>query len=38
MKAGGFKDEDLKNLLQDIKDINGVRNFKLTKSLEKATV
>ena len=38
MKAGGFKDKDLEKLLQDIKDINGVRNFKLTKAIEKSSV
>jgi hypothetical protein len=36
--SGGFKDEDLKQLLRDIRAIKGVRNFKLTQSIEKKTV
>lgn len=34
----GFKDEDLQQLLVSIRDIQGVRNFKLTKAVEKKTV
>jgi len=34
----GFKDEDLQQLFTDIRAIKGVRNFKLTKSVEKKTV
>jgi hypothetical protein len=35
---GGFKDKDLDKMLTDIRAIKGVRNFKLTKSVEKTTV
>ena len=35
---GKFKDEDLDRMLKDIRSIKGVRNFKLTKSVEKTTV
>jgi len=34
----GFKDEDLQNLFKDIRSIKGVRNFKLSKPVEKKTV
>lgn len=34
----GFKDEDLQGLLEEIRAIKGVRNFKLSKSVEKKTV
>jgi hypothetical protein len=34
----GFKDEDLQNLFDEIRAIEGVRNFKLSKSVEKKTV
>ena len=34
----GFKDEDLQNLLKDIRKIQGVRNFKLSTPVEKTTV
>jgi hypothetical protein len=34
----GFKDEDLQQLFTDIRAIKGVRNFKLSKSVEKKTV
>jgi hypothetical protein len=36
--TAGFKDEDLQQLLSDIRAIKGVRNFKLIKSIEKKTV
>ena len=36
--SGGFKDEELKQLLRDVRAIKGVRNFKLTQSIEKKTV
>jgi hypothetical protein len=36
--TAGFKDEDLQQLLLDIRAIKGVRNFKLIKSIEKKTV
>jgi hypothetical protein len=36
--SSGFKDEDLQQLFTDIRAIKGVRNFKLTKSVEKKTV
>jgi hypothetical protein len=35
---GGFKDKDLDKMLTNIRAIKGVRNFKLTKSVEKTTV
>jgi hypothetical protein len=35
---GGFKSEQLRRLLDDIRGIKGVRNFKLNKSVEKKTV
>jgi hypothetical protein len=35
---GGFKSEQLRRLLDDIRGIKGVRNFKLSKSVEKKTV
>ena len=38
MKDGGFKDETLQNMLSDIRKIDGVKNFKLTQSVEKAIV
>jgi hypothetical protein len=34
----GFKDEDLQDLFNEIRAIEGVRNFKLSKSVEKKTV
>ena len=34
----GFADEDLKQLFTDIRSIKGVRNFKLSKAVEKVTV
>jgi hypothetical protein len=34
----GFKNEDLQNLFDEIRAIEGVRNFKLSKSVEKKTV
>jgi len=34
----GFKDENLQGLFDEIRAIKGVRNFKLTKSVEKKTV
>lgn len=34
----GFKDEDLQGLLEEIRAIKGVRNFKLSKPVEKKTV
>jgi len=34
----GFKDEDLQQLLQDIRIIKGVKNFKLNQKIEKKTV
>jgi hypothetical protein len=36
--TSGFKDEDLQQLFTDIRAIKGVRNFKLTQSIEKKTV
>ena len=36
--SSGFKDEDLQQLFTDIRAIKGVRNFKLSKSVEKKTV
>jgi hypothetical protein len=36
--SSGFKDEDLQNILTDIRKIEGVNNFKLTQSVEKKTV
>jgi hypothetical protein len=36
--TSGFKDEDLQNLLKDIRKIQGVRNFKLSTPVEKKTV
>ena len=36
--TAGFKDEDLQQLFTDIRAIKGVRNFKLTQSVEKKTV
>lgn len=38
MNTGGFKDEDLQNLLADVRKIDGVKNFKLTQSVEKSIV
>ncbi len=38
MSGGGFKDETLQNMLSDIRKIDGVKNFKLTQSVEKAIV
>jgi hypothetical protein len=38
MKDGGFKDETLQTMLSDIRKIDGVKNFKLTQSVEKAIV
>jgi len=38
MKGGGFKDETLQTMLSDIRKIDGVKNFKLTQSVEKAIV
>jgi hypothetical protein len=38
MSGGGFKDETLQTLLSDIRKIDGVKNFKLTQSVEKAIV
>jgi hypothetical protein len=35
---GGFKDKDLDKMLTNIRAIQGVRHFKLTKSVEKTTV
>ena len=34
----GFSDEDLQNMFKDIRKIQGVRNFKLNKPVEKKTV
>jgi len=34
----GFQDEDLQQLLRDIRNIEGVKNFKLNKPVEKTTV
>jgi hypothetical protein len=34
----GFSDEDLQNMFKDIRAIKGVRNFKLSKPVEKKTV
>ena len=34
----GFKDEDLQQLLRDLRAIDGVKDFKLNKPLEKTTV
>jgi hypothetical protein len=38
MVDGGFKDETLQNMLSDIRKIDGVKNFKLTQSVEKSIV
>ena len=38
MNTGGFKDEDLQNMLADVRKIEGVKNFKLTQSVEKSIV
>jgi hypothetical protein len=38
MNAGGFKDETLQTMLSDIRKIDGVKNFKLTQSVEKSIV
>jgi hypothetical protein len=38
MTGGGFKDEDLQTMLSDIRKIDGVKNFKLTQSVEKSIV
>jgi hypothetical protein len=38
MDKGGFKDEDLQTMLSDIRKIEGVKNFKLTQSVEKSIV
>jgi len=38
MGGGGFKDETLQTLLSDIRKIDGVKNFKLTQSVEKSIV
>jgi hypothetical protein len=38
MSGGGFKDETLQTLLSDIRKIDGVKNFKLTQSVEKSIV
>ena len=38
INAGGFKDEQLQELLSGIRAIKGVRNFKLNKGIEKTTV
>jgi len=38
MSGGGFKDETLQTMLSDIRKIDGVKNFKLTQSVEKAIV
>ncbi len=38
MDKGGFKDETLQTMLSDIRKIDGVKNFKLTQSVEKAIV
>jgi hypothetical protein len=38
MTGGGFKDEDLQKMLSDIRKIDGVKNFKLTQSVEKSIV
>jgi hypothetical protein len=38
MDKGGFKDEDLQNMLSDIRKIEGVKNFKLTQKVEKSIV
>jgi hypothetical protein len=34
----GFQNEDLQQLLKDIRNIKGVKNFKLNKPVEKTTV
>jgi len=34
----GFSDEDLQNMFKDIRAIKGVRNFKLSKPVEKKTI
>ena len=34
----GFKSKDLQDMLKDIRSIKGVRNFKLSKPVEKKTV
>ena len=36
--GGGFKDETLQTMLSDIRKIDGVKNFKLTQSVEKSIV
>jgi len=36
--SAGFKNEDLQNLFAEIRAIEGVKNFKLSKSVEKKTV
>lgn len=36
--SSGFKDDDLQQLFTDIRAIKGVRNFKLSKPVEKKTV
>ena len=38
MVDGGFKDETLQTMLSDIRKIDGVKNFKLTQSVEKSIV
>jgi len=38
MGGGGFKDETLQTMLSDIRKIDGVKNFKLTQSVEKSIV
>jgi hypothetical protein len=38
ISTGGFKDEQLQELLDGIRTIKGVRNFKLNKGIEKTTV
>jgi hypothetical protein len=38
MDKGGFKDETLQTMLSDIRKIDGVKNFKLTQSVEKSIV
>jgi hypothetical protein len=38
MKGGGFKDDTLQTMLSDIRKIDGVKNFKLTQSVEKSIV
>jgi hypothetical protein len=34
----GFQDEDLQQLLRDVRAIEGVKDFKLNKPVEKNTV